>query len=112
KKIWAAPTRGVDQTALNDFAGEGLKLPPEGTNCKFAYAGVTYVGIIKDGHLVVEGIDRPFATFSGASKTITRTNRNGWNDWYLRDDTGGWALADDWRQQAGNAPALESADED
>lgn len=112
KKIWAAPTRGEDQTGLNDLAGEGLTLAPEGTDCKFTYAGVTYFGTVKDGHLVVEGIDRPFATFSGASKTITRTNRNGWNDWYLRDDAGGWTLADDWRQHPGDAPALESADQD
>lgn len=112
KKIWVAPTRGADQSALNDLAGEGVKLPPEGTECKFTYAGVTYAAAIREAHLVVEGIDRAFATFSAASKTITRTNRNGWNDWYLRDAFGGWTLADDWRQQLGASPMLESLNED
>lgn len=112
KKIWVAPTRGVDQFALNDLAGDGVKLPPDGTECKFTYAGVDYAGTIEEGHLVVDGVERPFATFSGASKTITRTNRNGWNDWYLRDQMGGWILADDWRQQAADVPVLESLDED
>ncbi|SMQ85911.1 Protein of unknown function [Devosia lucknowensis] len=111
KKIWAAPTRGEDQTALSDLAGEGMKFPADGTDCKFTYAGVTYTGTIQNGHLVVEGIERPFATFSGASKTITRTNRNGWNDWYLRDEMGGWVLADDWRQQPSASAVLESMEE-
>jgi hypothetical protein len=112
KKIWIAPTRGVDQSAMNDLVGDGVKLPPDGTECKFTYAGVGHSGTIRKGHLIVEGIAQAFTTFSGASKTITRTNRNGWNDWHLRDPMVGWILADDWRrQQAAALATLENMED-
>lgn len=94
-RIWMAPALQVDRE--NERASDGPRLPADGTDCRFTYAGRRYEGQIKNGGLVVEGIERHFASLSAASRFITRTHRNGWNDWYFQVDRGGWLLADDWR---------------
>lgn len=74
--------------------------PSDGTDCRFSYGGKDYFGKISDGLLVVEGYGQGFKSFSAASQAITRTSRNGWLDWHLKDLTGVWILADEWRKQA------------
>jgi hypothetical protein len=51
-----------------------------GSVCRFTYKGKEYKGKIIGNQLIVEGIGG-FKSFSGASKTITKTSRVGWNDW-------------------------------
>jgi hypothetical protein len=96
--IWASPMR--TELAGLGSAEESISLPPNGTMCKFTYARKQYTGMIKDGGLIVDGIETPFSTLSAASRSISKTNRNGWNDWYFRDTDGQWILANDWRQLA------------
>lgn len=64
-----------------EIGGPGL--PADGTRCEFTYGGQVSRGIIENRLLVVEGNNSPFGTFSKASRTISKTSRNGWNDWYL-----------------------------
>jgi len=59
------------------------QLPPNGTECRFIYKEKEYEGIIKNGKLEVSSYGS-FKSFSGASVAITKTSRNGWNDWELR----------------------------
>jgi hypothetical protein len=100
--IWQAPDRAdrVNSLALLDeiFAQQTASFPPDGTICRFTYSAQQFTGKFEGGVLAVEGIGS-FGSFSAASKAITQTNRNGWNDWYLADDHGGWLLADDWRKR-------------
>jgi hypothetical protein len=98
KNIWAPPV----QTELvgHGSVEEVLSLPPDGTLCKFLYAGRQYDAVIKDGRLLVDGIETPFGSLSAASRSITQTSRNGWNDWQFRDAHGHWMLANEWRQLA------------
>ncbi|RWD16094.1 MAG: DUF262 domain-containing protein [Mesorhizobium sp.] len=100
-RIWMAPALQVDRENERNSGAPGL--PVDGTACRFTYAGRRYEGRIENGVLVVEGVDRQFGSLSAASRFITRTNRNGWNDWHFQDEQGGWLLADDWRRQ----PATE-----
>lgn len=101
RAIWEAPVR----PELPGHVFEGtVVLPPLGTQCKFTYGGKHYSGMIEDSGLRVHGFETPFTTFSAASRTITQTRRNGWNDWYLLDSGGGWTVASEWRQQ--NAEAI------
>ncbi len=95
KTLWDPPLEQAGQQTSN--YQEGMVLPGEGTKCKFTYGGVDYQGSIQDGQLWVSGYSTPFGSFSAASRGITNTSRNGWNDWYLRDSTGDWVLAADWR---------------
>ncbi|MBC2666062.1 hypothetical protein H7F51_11090 [Novosphingobium flavum] len=84
----------------NDQPGTQRRgLPVDGTDCRFTYGGRDYVGKIADGLLVVEGFGDGFKSFSAASHAVTQTSRNGWLDWHLKDATGSWVLADDWRHQ-------------
>lgn len=102
-KIWVAPSPqyNMDTASNQPASGSGSRnLPPEGTACRFTYAGRRYEGQIRDGALVVNGVDRHFGSLSAASRFITRTHRNGWNDWHFHDGQGGWTLADSWRQQS------------
>ncbi|AUC08835.1 hypothetical protein BLX90_00570 [Rhizobium sp. Y9] len=95
KTLWDAP---LEQTGLQVSNYEdGMVLPGEGTECKFTYGGANYHGSIQGGQLCVSGYSIPFGSFSAASRGITNTSRNGWNDWYLRDSMGDWVLAADWR---------------
>ncbi|WP_458791606.1 hypothetical protein [Yoonia sp. MH D7] len=43
-------------------------------------------------------MNEAFAKFSGASKAITKTSRNGSNDWYLEFHDGKKVLANAWRK--------------
>ncbi len=98
KTLWDAPLEQAGLQVSN--YEEGMILPGEGTECKFTYGGVNYQGSIQDAQLWVSGYATPFGSFSAASRGITNTNRNGWNDWYLRDSAGDWVLAADWRMTA------------
>ena len=72
--------------------------PPAGTECRFAYKGSQYTGVIKDSKLSVEHFGQ-FRIFSAASNEITKTSRNGWRDWELKlPGTHSWQLADTWRK--------------
>lgn len=107
RQIWSAPDRAEFTTLGGNAFAEALAkqqagFPPDGTNCRFTYGGKTYFGRIDDQFLVVDGVAGSFPSFSAASRAITNTNRNGWNDWHLADHAGGWTLADDWRKQASN----------
>ena len=96
RHIWEAPIR--PDLPGQSFVEENVGFPPSGTKCKFTYSGKEYSGVIQDGRLVVQGYE-PFATFSAASRAITNTRRNGWNDWHILDAGGGWTLVNDWRFQ-------------
>ncbi len=97
--IWRAPDRSavISPSPSGIETKQSLKLPPDGTVCKFTYYGKTYLGKMIEGSLLIDGIDGAFTSFSAASFAVTNTNRNGWNDWYLLDQ-GHWTLADDWRK--------------
>ena len=102
-QVWTGPNRHehfAKVTGENGVQSSGNRsgLPDDGTVCEFTYAGEDYRGKIVDGQIVVEGFSAPFNTFSGASKAITKTSRNGWNDWYLDSGGGQRVLADDWRK--------------
>lgn len=104
KKVWIGPTRqeGFVKTSgeTGDIAASGARsgLPDNGTKCEFTYGGDLYTGKIVGGQFLVEGFSVPFSTFSGASRAITKTSRNGWNDWYLDFGGGQRVLADEWRK--------------
>lgn len=102
RQVWVAPELDA-KNARVDFAEliaqQKLGLPANGTHCRFTYAGTTYSGIIKNDCLIVDEIPGTFSSFSAASKAVTQTSRNGWNDWYISDGVGGWVLAHDWRRQ-------------
>lgn len=103
-QLWLAPDRpeGMNPTSpkwSDIIENLSTKFPPDGTLCRFTYGRKTYSGKIKGEVLVVEGYEQAFSSFSAASRAITSTSRNGWNDWSLRDDGGGWMLANDWRKQ-------------
>lgn len=103
RRVWIAPIRQEGFSKASNTAHENKnssrsEMPDDGTRCEFTYGGQVYRGIIKDGQLLVEGYSTPFGTFSGASRTITRTSRNGWNDWYLDFGDGRKTLADSWRK--------------
>lgn len=94
--IWESPER--PEAPVQAFE-DNVFFPPAGTHCKFTYGGNEYSGMIEDSGLHVHGFETPFRTFSAASRTITQTRRNGWNDWYLLDSGGGWTVASEWRLQ-------------
>jgi hypothetical protein len=103
QQVWTGPTRSEafmktssDITSPSSSTQSGL--PDDGTKCEFTYGGEVFSGSIVNGKIVVDGISTPFSTFSGASRTITKTSRNGWNDWYLDFGNGHPVLADQWRK--------------
>jgi hypothetical protein len=98
KNRWVAPVQ--TESAGHSSVEKILSLPPNGTSCKFLYAGRQFNGVIKDGQLLVDGIETPFRSLSAASRSVTRTSRNGWNDWHFRGADGQWTLANEWRQLA------------
>ena len=100
--IWFPPHRAEIADAGRDNAGawtpQASSLPNDGTKCRFTYSGKDYMGVISDGAFRVEGVDGVHRTFSGASRAVTGTSRNGWVDWYLTLDGNDWVLADEWRK--------------
>jgi hypothetical protein len=102
-KRWMAPKREgatdlkrIDAAVL--LAQSRIGLPPDGTQCRFSYAGTEFIGFIENGALLVEGFNDQYSSFSAASVAVTKTNRNGWMDWYLLGDGKNWVLADQWRK--------------
>src|SRR5690606_10926497 len=101
-KIWSAPQRS--QTISRNFEGESTQtlgtnsLPPNGSLCRFTYAGIEYTGTVIDQAIVIQGIAGRHGTFSAASKAVSGTIRNGWKDWYIQEPGRSWMLADDWRR--------------
>ena len=74
--------------------------PPEGTQLRFTYSKSVYSGEIRNKKIVLTGDypNTPFGSFSAASKAVTKTDRNGWKDWYLQlPGESGWILAYEWR---------------
>lgn len=104
--IWQAPDREEGLTPVSqgwaDIATQRSGLPAEGVACRFAYFGKSYTGRVEGGALVIDGFEGRYNSFSAASRAVTDTNRNGWNDWHILEN-GIWMLADEWRKQ----PALE-----
>lgn len=100
RKIWAPPLAiETDYPELGRF-GENGNFPREGTVCRFTYGNQVYNAVVKTRKLDVEGIEGAFTSFSSASVAITKTNRNGWNDWHL-NGRDGWVKADTWRSASG-----------
>lgn len=103
KRVWTGPIRDegfrnfVDETDVGNN-GERPSLPGDGTKCEFTYSGEVFKGTIHDGRIIIDGFDSSFSTFSGASRAITKTSRNGWNDWFLDFGDGHRVLADEWRK--------------
>lgn len=101
QQLWSAPEpqdSPLNWDALIEQQKAGL--PPEGTACRFQYGGNIYNAKILNGLMKVDGLEDSFGSFSAASKGVTQTSRNGWFDWHLLDEQGGWTLADDWRKYA------------
>lgn len=102
RDIWAPPQRAeiadAGKNIATDWATVPTPFPTNGTKCRFAYSGKEYSGEITDGALIVEGVDRKQTSFSAASKAITGTSRNGWNDWYINVEGAGWVVANEWRK--------------
>ena len=103
KRVWAGPIRRDGFGAVSgdtdaDHGGTRHDLPENGTECEFTYRSQIHRGRVENGKLSVEGYGTPFGTFSAASRAITRTSRNGWNDWYLDFGDGRKILADEWRK--------------
>ncbi|PTR07603.1 MULTISPECIES: DUF262 domain-containing protein [unclassified Novosphingobium] len=98
-KLWTAPQR-----AEIPGLGEGASwtvlptpFPTNGTQCRFTYMGKDYIGMVVDGALVIDGVDGQYYSFSAASRAVTSTHRNGWNDWYIGISDGSWMPAAEWR---------------
>lgn len=105
QKIWLAPQRkdGFVKTSegLAGMTTEVRKgFPKDGTKCDFTYGETIYRGEIVSGSIVLAGVSEQFGSFSAASKHITKTSRNGWNDWYLDLPNGQRMLADHWRKSS------------
>lgn len=105
RTIWSAPNRV--QAATPGVDGEfplvsGTNaLPSNGSHCRFTYAGNEYTATVVDRAVVIPGIEGRHGSFSAASKAVSGTSRNGWNDWYIQEQGRGWVLANDWRKESG-----------
>lgn len=104
KFIWASPSRpelpGAGVVGVTNWIPTTNPFPPDGTRCRFTYAGKEYHGAIAASGLIIEGIAGKHASFSSASRAVSGTSRNGWNDWYLEQGEADWVLADQWRRGA------------
>lgn len=103
RRIWQPPVRGegfkkVMSNSPATISGARNGLPPNGTRCDFTYAGKVFHAIVESGEITVEGYSEKFRSFSAASRAVTKTSRNGWNDWYLEFGDGERMLADEWRK--------------
>jgi hypothetical protein len=103
KRVWTGPTRHEGFVKVSgeisvESGRASSVLPDDGVKCEFTYGGEIYNGMIANGKVIVDGFSAPFSTFSGASRAITKTSRNGWNDWYLDFGDGHRVLADQWRK--------------
>jgi len=97
--VQSTPTSRRPGTVIQSKQVYPKDFPPDGTLCKFEYKGQVYEGIIKNGHLHVNGIG-VFSSLSSASVAVTNTSRNGWRDWELKlPNASDWILADMWRKK-------------
>ena len=108
RTIWSAPKRAqtVAYCVAREFplvSGTNA-LPSNGSHCRFTYAGNEYTATVVDRAIVISGIQGRHGSFSAASKAVSGTSRNGWNDWYIQEQGRGWVLADDWRKKSGAGP--------
>ena len=105
RTIWSAPKRvqasihGMDEDS--SLISGRSPLPSSGSLCRFTYAGNEYTATVVDGAVVITGIEGRHGSFSAASKAVSGTSRNGWNDWYIQEQGRGWTLANDWRKESG-----------
>ena len=103
RSIWAPPQReeieraGID--LASDWTSPPTTFPSNGTKCRFTYSGNEFLGEINGGALIVEGSNVKYTSFSAASKALTGTSRNGWNDWDLNLEEIGWVNANEWRKR-------------
>ncbi len=105
QKIWLGPQRKAGFVKVSGNSDNGTSeprkgFPVEGTKCDFTYGDTVYRGQIVSGLIALDGVTEQFGSFSAASKHITKTSRNGWNDWYLDLPDGQRMLADDWRKSS------------
>lgn len=103
QKVWSSPSRKdgfarVTENSNDTNFGTRRILPQDETRCDFTYGGKVYHAQISAGEMLVEGFTESFRSFSAASKAITKTSRNGWNDWYLDFPNDSRMLADEWRK--------------
>lgn len=103
RRIWQPPIRGegfkkVTGNSAATPSGARSGLPEDGTRCEFTYGGKVFQARIENGEIAVDGYSERYRSFSAASRAVTRTSRNGWNDWYLNLGDGPPILADDWRK--------------
>lgn len=112
REIWLAPDRedglSIVSAAWADVSAYRSGLPANGTACRFTYAGKQYTGVIENGALTIEGMAGQHTSFSAASRAVTNTSRNGWNDWHLLL-SGDWVLADHWRRKPNDVAAPQEA---
>jgi hypothetical protein len=108
RAIWSSPkriqaaTQGLDVEL--ELASGTNALPANGTMCRFTYAGNEHAATVVDRAIVISGIEGKHGSFSAASKAVTGTSRNGWNDWYIYQQERGWVLANDWRKESAADP--------
>ncbi len=114
RTIWSAPKRakalihGVDEDS--SLMSGRSPLPSNGSHCRFTYAGNEYTATVVDGAIVIAGIEGRHGSFSAASKAVSGTSRNGWNDWYIQEQGRSWTLANDWRRESGTGhPSADTA---
>lgn len=102
--VWGAPKRTRAATQGTDAEFEPTTganaFPANGSTCRFTYAGTEYAATVVQGAIVISGIDGRHGSFSAASKAVTGTSRNGWNDWYIFQQERGWTLANEWRKES------------
>lgn len=99
RKTWTQPLKIESAFPELGRYGENGNFPKEGTACRFEYDGQTYLGVVKNRRMEVDGIEGSWTSLSGASGAITQTSRNGWHDWEL-EGRDGWILADTWRSKS------------
>lgn len=101
RTIWSPPQRaeivGAGLAAAAEWLVPAGALPSNGTKCRFAYSGKEFGGEVIDRAIVIDGLEGRHTSFSAASRAVTGTSRNGWNDWHIYEEGRGWVLANDWR---------------
>lgn len=107
RTIWSPLQRaeilGAGLAATADWGAIASGFPADGTRCRFIYSGKEYRGQIVGNAVIVDGLDGRHTNFSAASRAVTGTNRNGWNDWYVQPEGGDWVLADHWRKESSSS---------
>ena len=113
RAIWSPPKRALAAThgldAEFELSSGTNVFPANGSTCRFTYAGNEYAATVVDRAIVISGIEGRHGSFSAASKAVTGTSRNGWNDWYIHQQGRRWVLANDWRKESGaDQPSVDT----